>query len=141
VWCPPDVVARLLSSPAPATVAPYVVRPVAAVVDESSRFDVGYLPDGSVESAGNGLCVVQRHVIERLWDEYREELWFEDDFGRHLVHLWRDLFGPKRSGARQVLGEDVCFWWRVRSKGFRIEALDNVEVTHASTKRTYRRAA
>ena len=132
VSCAPEVVGRMIAAGVPAVVAPYLVR---GSVPE--RFDAHLLPDGSVETAGLGLALVRRPVIERLWLGFREELGCFDDDGRELVCMFRDFFG-ERGGRRKLLRHDHAFWCRVRAAGFAIEALDGAEVTHAGAARTYR---
>jgi len=133
VDCESAVVARMIAADVPAIVAPYLVRG-----SDPERFDAHLLPDGSVETAGLGLALVRRPVLERLWVGFYEELHCFDDDGRELVCVFRDFFG-ERSGRRKLLRDDHAFWCRVRAAGFRVEALDGAEVTHAGEARTYRK--
>jgi|HubBroStandDraft_5_1064220.scaffolds.fasta_scaffold07093_2 hypothetical protein len=134
VWAAPGVVRRLLDAARPAAVAPYQVR-------GQARFDVTFLPDGTVQSAGLGLCAVTRAVVERLWSDWHEELHHITDDGREWVSIFEPGFGTRENGTRKKLGEDHCFWWRVRRAGFPVVALDDVVTVHAGVQAHYKRAA
>jgi hypothetical protein len=133
VTCESEVIGRMLASNAGAIVAPYLVRG-----SDPERFDTNLLPSGHVETAGLGLALVRRHVLERLWHGFREELGCFDDDGRELVCFFRDFFG-ERNGKRKLLRHDHAFWCRVRAAGFNIEALDNATTNHAGETRTYQK--
>lgn len=117
-----SVLQRMIDKDVPAIVAPYFVR-------GTERLETTLDADGAVIWAGLGCALLKREVLETLSAAYAEELGFIQD-GVPLVHLFRDFFADRDDG-RQLVKGDHAFWWRVRTAGFRVEALDDVTVNHA----------
>lgn len=130
-------VARMIGADVDAIVAPYVVRD--ARQSEPTRHDVTLNPDGSVRFAGLGCALVTHTVISRLWFEHEDELAFERR-GHRYVAMFRDFFAEV-DGRVELIEEDRAFWYRVAQAGFRIDALDDVEVPHAGVSVRYRKPA
>lgn len=123
-----ETVARMIAADVPAIVAPYVLR------DEDSdepvlRWDVVLEPDGAVRFAGLGCALVRRPVMAALFHHWDAELG-NVDRGRRCVAMFRDFIADTEIGPCFVK-EDHAFWWRVRERGYRVEALDDVLVPHA----------
>lgn len=137
VGVPPGVVARMIAADVDAIVAPYVIRD--PLGSERPRHDVTLNPDGTVRFAGLGCALVTHAVISRLWFEHEDELGF-DRRGRRYVAMFRDFFAQV-DGRVELIEEDRAFWYRVAQAGFRIDALDDVEVPHGGIALRYRKPA
>ena len=118
----PEVLRRMIAADVPAIVAPYFVR-------GTERLETTIDNDGAVIWAGLGCALLKREVLVTLRAAYVDELRFMQE-GTELVHLFRDLFADRDDG-RQLVKGDHAFWWRVRTAGYRVEALDDVTVNHA----------
>jgi GT2 family glycosyltransferase len=110
-----------------AVVAPYKVR-------DEDRFDVTFA-DGVLTHAGLGCALIHRAVIDVLCVRYFDELSFTHR-GVGLVSLFDNL-RVRRDDGFQMFWEDRAFWYRVRSSGFVIHALDGAVVTHAGVTTTF----
>jgi hypothetical protein len=83
-----------------------------------------------VASGGLGCTLVRRRVIEALCGLH-PELAFEEGGTRHTKifdEAILDLDDERRS-----VGEDVAFYHRVRSAGFRVECLADATINHDGT--------
>jgi hypothetical protein len=122
IFVEPDVLGRMIAADVPAIVAPYFVR-------GTKRLETILDADDAVLWAGLGCALLKREVLVTLRAAYRDELRFVQE-GVELVHLFRDFFADRDDG-RQLVKGDHAFWWRVRTAGYRVEALDDVIVNHA----------
>jgi hypothetical protein len=110
-----------------AVVAPYKVR-------DEDRLDATFV-DGVLTHAGLGCALVHRSVIDVLCVRYFDELSFTHR-GTTLISLFDNLRVGRDDGF-QMFWEDRAFWYRVRSSGFVIHALNGAVVTHAGVTTTF----
>jgi hypothetical protein len=81
-----------------------------------------------VSRGGCGLMIVPRSALERVIDQYRDELAYQDDDGAERVAIFSQLFvrvlrGNSPPGdVRLWLGEDFSFCERLRASGVEIAA-------------------
>jgi hypothetical protein len=123
-----EVVYTMLAADVPAILVPYKIR-------NKERFDVVKNESGNCLWGGLGCALIRRDVIDKLWQDYFNELHFYQD-GKLLVHLFRQEFA-EINGQREYMKEDHTFWHRVRTSGFKIEVLENQLITHAGITSKY----
>ena len=94
-------------------------------------------PAIEISHTGIGVTLIRRSVIEKMYDDYREELQYravepgiESNTQHDRVHLFQKcLF--KLDGYIRAFGEDYGFQWRAIKSGFKIECLTDVTTYHA----------
>lgn len=124
IFIQPRVLVRMIDAKVPAIVAPYMVR-------GEGRLDVTVDEYSKVLFAGTGCALIERSVIEKMWNTFFEEEHFYKANDLLLVNLFRNLYVKDSLGRRTELQNDHSFWFRMRQCGITIEALDDVTVNHA----------
>lgn len=76
----------------------------------------------AVEAGGCGLMVVPRTALQRVINDYRAELSYQDDDGQERVGVFAQMFVQRPAQPRIWLGEDYSFCERVRASGIEIAA-------------------
>lgn len=93
--------------------------------------------NGVVEvlDAATGMMLIQRHVIEKMWDAYAEELWCKNDIRGdtnidHYIAIF-DCFIDEQT--RRYLSEDYAFSRRWQLLGGKIYADIGFPLAHLGT--------
>lgn len=123
-----EVVYTMLAADVPVVMVPYKLR-------KKDRFDVVFDESGNLMWGGLGCALIRRDVIDKLWQDYFESLHFYQD-GELKVHLFRQEFA-EINGTREYMKEDHAFWYRVRTSGFKLLALENQKITHGGITSRY----
>lgn len=82
---------------------------------------IGGVATRAVNRGGCGLMVVPRAALERVRDEFAEELSYDDDDGARRVALFAMMMTGDRE-SRMWLGEDYSFCERLWSAGVELAA-------------------
>jgi hypothetical protein len=82
-----------------------------------------------IERDGLGCCLIQRRVIEALYEKH-PELEYSNDAGRPRRNLFEYGVFTDQNGVRRAGQEDRAFFKRVRDAGFKVECLVDATIVH-----------
>jgi hypothetical protein len=117
-----SLVLRMLMRKSPVVIAAYRERL------PPYRWAIHIDDSGKVQYAGLGACLLSRELLQRMTEEYRDTLEYEEISGALKVNLFAHRF-MLIEGKKRLLKEDHAFFSRIHDLGYKIDQVTGV-VTH-----------